>query len=94
MSIAESILPEFDHETATTRTLLERVPQDKAEWKPHAKSMSLGELAMHVATLPKLGAHHAERRRSSTPTRRTARAYAPPAFESVGENAGRPMTRT
>jgi uncharacterized damage-inducible protein DinB len=52
MAIAESILPEFDHETATTRTLLERVPPDKAEWKPHAKSMSLGQLAMHIANLP------------------------------------------
>ena len=52
MAIAESILPEFDHETATTRTLLERVPADKAEWKPHAKSMSLGQLAMHIASLP------------------------------------------
>ena len=52
MAIAESILPEFDHETATTRTLLERVPADKAEWQPHAKSMSLGQLAMHIANLP------------------------------------------
>jgi hypothetical protein len=52
MAIAESILPEFDHETATTRTLLERVPADKADWKPHTKSMSLGQLAMHIANLP------------------------------------------
>jgi hypothetical protein len=52
MAIAESILPEFDHETATTRALLERVPADKAEWKPHAKSMSLGHLAMHIANIP------------------------------------------
>ena len=52
MAIAESILPEYDHETATTRGLLERVPADKAEWKPHAKSMSLGQLAMHIANLP------------------------------------------
>lgn len=52
MAIAESILPEFDHETATTRTLLERVPEGKAAWKPHAKSMSLGELAIHVASIP------------------------------------------
>ena len=51
MSIAESILPEFDHETATTRALLERVPEAKAEWKPHAKSMSLGVLAQHIANL-------------------------------------------
>ena len=54
MPIAESILPEFDHETATTRTLLERVPADKAEWKPHVKSMSLGQLAMHLdAVVPR-----------------------------------------
>ena len=51
MSIAESILPEFDHETATTRALLERVPEAKAEWKPHAKSMSLGVLSQHIANL-------------------------------------------
>ena len=51
MSIAESILPEFDHETATTRLLLERVPEIKAEWQPHAKSMSLGHLAMHIANI-------------------------------------------
>jgi len=49
--IAESILPEFDHETATTRTLLERVPDAKASWKPHARSMSLGELAAHIANI-------------------------------------------
>ena len=53
MSIAEIILPEFDHETATTRALLERVPPDKAQWRPHPKSMALGELSMHVATLPR-----------------------------------------
>src|SRR5687768_16626733 len=52
MGIAESILPEFDHETATTRTLLERVPESKAAWKPHDNSMSLGELAMHIANIP------------------------------------------
>jgi uncharacterized damage-inducible protein DinB len=61
MAIAESILPEFDHETATTRTLLERVPSDKAEWKPHAKSMSLGQLAMHIANLPQWSAIALER---------------------------------
>ena len=46
------MLPEFDHETATTRLLLERVPEDKASWRPHVKSMSLGELAAHVASIP------------------------------------------
>ncbi len=52
VTIAESILPEFDHETATTRTLLERVPEGSAGWKPHDKSMSLGHLAMHIASIP------------------------------------------
>ncbi len=52
MAIAESLLPEFDHETATTRALFERVPDRKANWKPHVKSMTLGELAMHIANIP------------------------------------------
>jgi uncharacterized damage-inducible protein DinB len=52
MAIADMLLPEFDHEMATTRTLLERVPDGRFDWKPHAKSYSLGQLAQHVATLP------------------------------------------
>ena len=51
MTVAESLLPEYDRETATTRRLLERVPDDKLEWKPHAKSMSLGQLSSHLATM-------------------------------------------
>ena len=51
MRIAEAILPEFDHETATTRVLLQRVPEAQADWKPHMKSMSLGALAQHIANL-------------------------------------------
>lgn len=49
MPIAESLLPEFDHEMGTTRTLLEIVPEAHASWKPHPKSMSLGDLAFHIA---------------------------------------------
>ena len=52
MAIADMLLPEFDHEMATTRKLLERVPDGHFDWKPHAKSFSLGQLAQHVATLP------------------------------------------
>ncbi|MCC6931451.1 MAG: DinB family protein [Gemmatimonadaceae bacterium] len=52
MSIAQSILPEFDHEMATTRKLLERAPEAQFGWKPHEKSMSLGQLANHLAALP------------------------------------------
>jgi uncharacterized damage-inducible protein DinB len=51
MAIVDALLPEFDHEMATTRKVLERVPEDKFEWKPHAKSMSLGGLATHVASI-------------------------------------------
>ena len=51
MSIA-AILGELEHENATTRRVLERVPNDKLNWKPHPKSMSLGELALHVAQSP------------------------------------------
>ena len=46
-------LPEFDHEFAQTRRTLERVPLDKADWKPHAKSFSLGDLTAHVADIPR-----------------------------------------
>jgi uncharacterized damage-inducible protein DinB len=56
MAIADALLPEFDREMSTTRKLLERVPEDKFEWKPHAKSMSFIELATHVATIPGWGA--------------------------------------
>ena len=51
MTIAASLLPEFDQEMKTTRSLLERVPEEKASWKQHVKSMSLGELAAHIANL-------------------------------------------
>ena len=53
MSIAASFLPEFDAEMAATRRLLERVPAEELDWKPHPKSRSLGELATHVTELPR-----------------------------------------
>ena len=56
MAIADALVPEFDHEMTTTRKLLERVPEDKFDWKPHEKSFSLGALAAHLATLPVWGA--------------------------------------
>ena len=51
MALNELLLPEFDQETATTRLMLERVPAKDAAWKPHPKSKSLGDLAVHVAHL-------------------------------------------
>jgi uncharacterized damage-inducible protein DinB len=55
MPLVDALLPEFDREMTTTRKLLERLPEDKLAWKPHAKSFSLGALATHVATLPVWG---------------------------------------
>ena len=55
MPLVDHLLPEFDHEMATTRKLLERVPDDRLSWKPHAKSYSLGQLAQHVANIPYWG---------------------------------------
>lgn len=52
MSIVDSLLPEFDHEMATTRRVLDRVPEAQFDWKPHPKSMSLGELAGHLGNIP------------------------------------------
>ena len=51
MAIKEGLLVEFDHEMATTRKLLERLPDDKLAWKPHEKSMSLGGLATHLGNI-------------------------------------------
>ncbi|HET7024411.1 MAG TPA: hypothetical protein VFI39_04330 [Gemmatimonadales bacterium] len=51
-TITELLLPEFDREMTSTRKVLERVPESKSAWKPHPKSYSLGDLAVHVATLP------------------------------------------
>ncbi len=52
MPIAQTLLPEFDHEMANTRKLLEAVPAADAAWQPHPKSTPLGELAAHIATIP------------------------------------------
>jgi uncharacterized damage-inducible protein DinB len=53
--LAEIFLQEFDAEMAATRRLLERVPADGLDWKPHAKSRSLGQLATHVTELARWG---------------------------------------
>lgn len=51
MALNQALLPEFDHEMANTRKSLERIPEDKSGWKPHQKSMTLGQLATHLATI-------------------------------------------
>ena len=52
MAIVDALLQELEQEAQTTKRVLERVPADKLGWKPHAKSMSLGQLALHVAQVP------------------------------------------
>lgn len=52
MSLSEALLPEFDQEMANTRRTLERVPDDKFDWRPHPKSTTLGYLATHLGHLP------------------------------------------
>lgn len=52
MSLAQEFLAEFEHEAKTTRRFLERTPENKLSWRPHEKSMSAGQLALHIAGVP------------------------------------------
>ena len=52
MRVSETLLPEFDHEMRNTRKTLERIPEEKFDWKPHEKSMTLRSLATHLANIP------------------------------------------
>lgn len=53
MVTMNELLQELEQEAHATRRVLERVPPDRLGWKPHEKSMTLGQLALHVATLPR-----------------------------------------
>ena len=52
MTLSHTLLQELEHETKTTRRVLERVPNDLLNWKPHPKARKLGQLALHIATVP------------------------------------------
>ncbi len=52
MTIAEVLLLDYDAEIQNTRRILERIPEDNPQWKPHDKSMPIGRLAVHVSRLP------------------------------------------
>ncbi len=52
MNLAESISMELDQEAQTTKRVLDRIPDDRLAWKPHPKSFSLGQLALHIASVP------------------------------------------
>jgi len=52
MSMAQSFLAEFEEQASVTRRFLERLPEDKLTWKPHDRSMTAGQLALHLAMVP------------------------------------------
>ena len=52
MRIADTLLPEWDHETVITRRVLERLPDDRLDWRPHPRSWTARQLATHLATVP------------------------------------------
>ena len=84
MSAVQSLLSEFKQEAATTRRLLERVPEDRTSWKPHPKSLSIGELSLHVASLLSWGSTTLRDREFDMNPPEGER-WTPPAFESMDE---------
>src|SRR5581483_8392752 len=60
MTIAELLLQDFDSEMSNTRRTLERITEEQRDYKPHEKSMPMGRLAMHCATLPLFGRYVVE----------------------------------
>lgn len=52
MTLSDAMVQELQYECAITKKLLERIPEDKLEWKPHDKSMPLGRLATHITEIP------------------------------------------
>jgi len=80
MSVADLLLEDFDVEISNTRRTLERLPNDKPDWVPHDKSMKLGKLAMHCATLPLFGYYILED--DGMDMANSKRPHAPLVFES------------
>jgi uncharacterized damage-inducible protein DinB len=60
MTIAAILLSELERESTTTEAILRRVPADKLDWRPHEKSMTLGDLAWHIASIPRRAAQLVE----------------------------------
>jgi uncharacterized damage-inducible protein DinB len=84
MSIADSFLPEFDHEMGVTRQLLERVPEAKASWKPHQKSFSLGDLSAHLSSIPSWAGLTLKQTEFDT-NPPGGQSFTPPTFSSTAE---------
>lgn len=82
MTIAQMLLPEFDGEMASTRRMLRVVPADAAQWRPHPKSYTLGQLATHIATIPLWGRVTMERPELDLGAPESA-GFAPPEFTTT-----------
>lgn len=67
MSIAQAFLVEFEQQAPVTRKFLERLPEDKLTWKPHRKSRSAGQLALHLAEVPGGIAHFVQGKTGQAP---------------------------
>jgi uncharacterized damage-inducible protein DinB len=76
MSIAQSLIPELDQEMAGTRKTLERIPEDKFDWRPHPKSFTMIQLATHIANMVGWG---------TTTLKEDSFDYAPPGAEPYQE---------
>jgi uncharacterized damage-inducible protein DinB len=81
MNLIDPVLSELSHEAATTRRLLDRVPQPHLAWKPHEKSMTLGRLATHIAEIPGWVSGIVDKDELDI----GASEYTPPKIESVAE---------
>jgi uncharacterized damage-inducible protein DinB len=81
MNLIDPVLSELSHEAATTRRLLDRVPQPHLAWKPHEKSMTLGRLATHIAEIPGWVSGIVDKDELDI----GASGYTPPKIESVAE---------
>ena len=88
MTLTERLLGELTQEADTTRRVLERVPRDRMSWRPHPKSLSLGQLAYHVAFVPRAIADLAsapEREIPTVPAHRSPSTHSP---SSTASSAG------
>jgi uncharacterized damage-inducible protein DinB len=84
MALNEALLAEFDHEMAGTRKTLDRVPDGKFDWKPHPKSMTMRQLAVHLALFPSWATDTLEKTSFDyAPT--GGKTYAPPVVNSRKE---------
>jgi len=91
MTIAQQLLPEFDKEMGTTRRMLERLPNEKWDWRPHPKSSTMGWLAGHLSNLPTWANHAIELDRldiapEGKPLRNPSIAYREKVLENFDRN--------